>query len=260
MVRAAVRRHLLAASFASLVGLAVAYCGQALLATTAATVMPACSNVDASLFAPLTGIDILADSLTAGRGCGTGKGQIYKYAAFVGIPPDNGAGFDAGTDVAGEPLEYLTWGIYDCFADGIFANLCTYGPDASTADTFFVKVYAFNADDWNSTFGVQELVPIPDAGPDADAALEGVDAGGGNEIITVQRSVSTDVTDFVTPPPVANPNGGTACVGSQLVAPEALPSRGLAHATWATTCTATQQANVSVLAQCAPLEPGFIEP
>ncbi|MEO8874984.1 MAG: hypothetical protein ABI461_05305 [Polyangiaceae bacterium] len=64
----------------------------------------ACSSTTATTgVVPVTGITIPASALTSGFGCGTGDGQIYKYAAIVNDPP--------------------VGAVYDCFADAAFLNL-----------------------------------------------------------------------------------------------------------------------------------------
>lgn len=104
------RSLLLAASIAAL-ACAVAGC------PTTGTTAP---------YTPITGIQVLASDITAGRGCGTGDDQVYKYAAVVSYQ-------DSGTLVAA--------GVFDCFADAIFSNL----PAEGTSYAFDVAVYAYNA-------------------------------------------------------------------------------------------------------------------
>ncbi|WP_394848829.1 hypothetical protein LZC95_15410 [Pendulispora brunnea] len=79
---------------------------------------------------PITGIQIRSDVITAGKGCGTGDTQVYKYTAVV-------------TDTDGLVRAAAT---YDCFADGVFQALTQ--SDSGFLD-FNVDVYAFNA----KTFG-----------------------------------------------------------------------------------------------------------
>jgi hypothetical protein len=104
-------------------GLSFAVLGQVACGTTS----------NAETFPPITGITILAESLTVGRGCGRGTTEIYKYAAIVlGQSPTNSAVHD--TVVASN--------VYDCFTDGLFVNL-----PASAVGSFdyVVEIYAYNA-------------------------------------------------------------------------------------------------------------------
>lgn len=139
---------------------------------------------------PITGIIVRSESLIAGRGCGTGPTEVYKYAAVV-VNAD-------GNNLAG--------GVYDCFADGVFANLPA--SDAGSL-TFSVYIYAYDQAQY-----LQD------------------DSNGG----TIESAASTPSLG-----PVPLDGGGLAL--------DSLP------ATWRTTCAATQQSNIEVLAVCLPLAP-----
>ena len=117
----------------------------------AVVAVPACSNSDAGGITPITGIVVLADTLTAGHGCGTGPGEIFKYVVVVQIPGDAG-GQNLNND-------FIAAGAYDCFANGTFDNLCTYGSSASTS--FSVSVFAFTAEQWT---GALEDGEVTEAG------------------------------------------------------------------------------------------------
>lgn len=60
----------------------------------------------------ITGVSVRAETLTAGRGCGTEPSQVFKYTAVV-----LGSNAEAGGEV---PLAVAT---YDCFTDATFVNL-----------------------------------------------------------------------------------------------------------------------------------------
>jgi hypothetical protein len=75
---------------------------------------------------PITGIEIPADTIVASGGCGTGADQVFKYAAVVSTPTVQ---------------TFVTSGVFDCFADGIFSNLPS--PDGGS-ETFNVSIYAYN--------------------------------------------------------------------------------------------------------------------
>jgi hypothetical protein len=178
----------------------------------AVVAVPACSNSDAGGITPITGIVVLADTLTAGHGCGTGPGEIFKYVVVVQIPGDAG-GQNLNND-------FIAAGAYDCFTNGTFDNLCTYGSSASTS--FSVSVFAFTAEQWT---GALEDGEVTEAG-----AASGV------------------VASAIATAPTSECSGG-------FLAPLELLSTLRATANWSTTCTATQQSNVPVIASCGPLQP-----
>ncbi len=82
-----------------------------------------------TLYTPITGLVINSDSLLSGVGCGTGPGQVYKYAAVVRLAGD-----------ASEPGLPVS-GVFDCFTNAQFANLAT--PDGNLT-TYDIAIYAFN--------------------------------------------------------------------------------------------------------------------
>lgn len=77
-------------------------------------------------YTPITGIEIPADAIVAGHGCGTGVDQVFKYAAVVSTPTVQ---------------TFVTSGVFDCFANGVFSNLPS--PDGGS-ETFDVSIYAYN--------------------------------------------------------------------------------------------------------------------
>ena len=99
----------------------------ALAAGTALLGIACGSTSTETLFPPITGITVRAEALTAGRGCGTGSTQIFKYVVVVSVP------------VANAPPVYAAGNLYDCFTDGTFVDL----PDIGTA-SYDIKVYAYN--------------------------------------------------------------------------------------------------------------------
>lgn len=83
----------------------------------------ACSSTPTAIgVIPTTGITLRASDLTAGIGCGTGDGQVYKYAAVLTEP-------NAG-------------GVYDCFADAAFVNLPAIGDGG--VSVYEVTVYLYD--------------------------------------------------------------------------------------------------------------------
>jgi hypothetical protein len=255
MVRADVRRVL--AILTPIAGLAFATWAQTFWTAAAVVAAPACSNVDAAGITPLTGIEVISDTLTAGHGCGTGPGEIYKYLAIVQIPSYVGGVGLANSFIAG--------GVYDCFSNGVFYDLCTYEGDAGT---FTVTVYAFTAATWN---GLVDAGVVPDSGSEDGGSLsEGGTSGDG----AVADGAATDgslsdgsVTDATTSDDGSAPVPASVVVNNVLkglateCAVGGTPGGAvggiiaplLAAADWTTTCTATQQTDAPVTAACGPL-------
>ncbi|CAN5902176.1 hypothetical protein BH11MYX4_BH11MYX4_36470 [soil metagenome] len=133
---------------------------------------------------PITGVTVRAETLTAGRGCGTGSTQIFKYAVVV---------YAFGDYVAGN--------VYDCFTDGTFVML----PDIGLAP-YTLEVFAYNRTAFTA------------AGPDAIAtlirrmnanrALLQADAGGPTE----RQAIASDLALLRN----TNPTYSTTCEASQL--------------------------------------------
>jgi hypothetical protein len=96
------------------------------LVVVASSAVASCTtSAPATLYTPITGIQISAADIVTGRGCGTGSGQVYKYVAVLSYPMDACA-FASGS--------------FDCFADGIFSNLAF----DSGSQSFDVSIYAYN--------------------------------------------------------------------------------------------------------------------
>lgn len=101
------------------------------LAAVATCVLAGCPAADTTpAYYPITGIVVRSSSLVAGYGCGTGDGQVYKYAALLSY-----------TDDGGPPGPVVYSGIFDCYSDGIFSNLP--GDDAGSL-SFDLTVIAWN--------------------------------------------------------------------------------------------------------------------
>lgn len=87
----------------------------------------ACGSTTTTTGVYLEGITIPATALTTGLGCGTGGGEVYKYAAVIVDPP--------------------TGAVYDCYASAAFQNLPTQadGGDNYTIDVFLYDQATYNA-------------------------------------------------------------------------------------------------------------------
>jgi hypothetical protein len=162
----------------------------AILTGGATCVLTGCpSTATTTGYTPITGIVILSSALVAGYGCGTGPGQIYRYAAIVYFATDGGP-----------QAPPLATNVFDCFTDGVFENLPV--SDSGSQD-FIVAIQAYN----RGTF----------------------------------------------PPELACPADGGPCAARDPTARTLLADA--TRATWASTCTATQQQGIPVLAVCQPLVP-----
>jgi hypothetical protein len=161
-------------------------CASSVAAGAAALALAGCpSTTTTTGYTPYTGVIIRSSQLVAGFGCGTGPGQVYRYAAVV---------YHLGAD-AGPTGNAFASNVFDCFSDGVFENL------------------------------------------DAD------DAGNTSYFLTIQ---AYERASF--PPGLScDPAGACPTWDVSTVLASA------AQASWTTTCTATQQAGVPVLAVCQPL-------
>jgi len=130
----------------------------ALIATTlgvAATLgLAACpASPSTTLYTPITGLVINSESLLAGIGCGTGPGQVFKYAAVVRLAGD---ATESGLPVSG---------VFDCFTNAQFANLAT--PDGNLT-SYDIAIYAFN----EASFPADKLGKCDDTASDASCQGE----------------------------------------------------------------------------------------
>jgi hypothetical protein len=126
----------------------------------------------AAAYTPITGIQISAADIVAGRGCGRGSGQVYKYAAVVAYADDGGV-----------PGQLLTSGVFDCFADGIFSNLPLLDGGSSL---FEVSIYAYDQASFPKALDCpQSATPCP--GDDASAVLPWENAANWTAICTASQ-------------------------------------------------------------------------
>jgi hypothetical protein len=103
----------------------------------------ACTNTGATEnvgYAPITGIVVRGESAVGDSGCGTGAAQVFKYAAVLRTGTDFAdAGVDAG---GGAPGQLVAVGVYDCFSDGLFAELPLDG-------AYTVELYGYAKPQWD---------------------------------------------------------------------------------------------------------------
>ncbi|MEO8801254.1 MAG: hypothetical protein ABI551_25405 [Polyangiaceae bacterium] len=111
----------------------------------------ACSSTPTTLGTVLaTGITVRAASLTTDLGCGTGNGQVYKYAAVLADP--------------------AAAGLYDCFADAAFVKLPLTGDGGGIYD---VTVFMYDKATYDANAGaIQSAI----AGADPATALSAIPA------------------------------------------------------------------------------------
>jgi hypothetical protein len=165
---------------------------------------------------PITGIVVRAETLTTGRGCGQGPGQVFKYAAAVyGLKDPTG---DAGRGPYLDPDQFslpVTAAIFDCFTDGTFVQLPPQ-PNANGSFTYRVEVFVFDS-----------------------AALAAAQAA----TPSLNQIVGEIAPAFL----------DAGLVGAAMMGRDQLRAT---LPTWTTTCYATQQQDVQVLAVCDPLSFG----
>lgn len=163
--------------------------------------------VNASL---VSGMFINTSLLIGGYTCGVADGDVYKYVAVV----------------INDKRQIAAAGVFDCFADGVFANLP--GVEAGTI-SFGVWVYAYDKAHYDQANAKNELV-------NAAQLLNGV----------------TQLDGAVTPVNVnIVPDGGPVQGGY----PAALSIICRSPANYSATCAASSQAGVQFLAYCNTLAP-----
>jgi hypothetical protein len=149
-----------------------------------------------TLFPPITGVTVKAESLTSGRGCGTGATQIFKYVVVVSTPVPN------TTDASPPPPPvYAASNLYDCFTDGTFVDL----PDIGIAQ-YDIKVYAYSRAAFTAA-GADTIATIVNR-MNRNRALILTDAGGANEL----SAIAADLVLLRN----TNPTYSTTCSASQL--------------------------------------------
>ena len=171
----------------------------------------ACNNTVTTNASLVSGFFINNDLLLddGNLGCSnTNDLDVYKYVA-VAINDRN--------EIAGA-------GIFDCYAEGVFANLP--GIDSGALD-FAVWVYAYNPTDYANANQNNALV-------NAVAQLSLVNTADGG---------------FIPVPSTIVPDGGS----TKTAYASALSTICLRKATWVATCSATSQASVQNLAFCGGL-------
>jgi len=142
-------------------------CLAAPLAAAAACALAGCPGAaTTTAYTPVTGILIRSTSLVAGYGCGTGAGQVYRYAALLSYTDDGGS---AG------PVTYS--GVSDCYSDALFSNLPA---DDAGSLSFDLTIIAWNKTSFPaalacdpSDVGEAGFTACPGDTPDTVASNEG---------------------------------------------------------------------------------------
>jgi len=118
-------------SFLATIPFRIAAFGAVGAALLGAALLPACSGTSGTeSVAPVTGITVRAETVTAGKGCGRGGTQVFKYGVVV-----------LGRNPATNLLDaFVAGNVYDCFADGTFVDL----PETGGSFQYGVAVYAYN--------------------------------------------------------------------------------------------------------------------
>ena len=139
---------------------------------------------------PITGILVHADSLVAGRGCGTRGSQIYRYVAVV-FGADNVP---------------ITGAAYDCFADGTFVNLSA---GDSGSYSFTVQIWAYNFAAYAAQNGGSSMLieRAASAVPPDVAALKGLKA---TYTTTCQAMQQANVEVLAVCDPLRSPQGNAS--------------------------------------------------
>jgi hypothetical protein len=104
-----------------------------ILASAGAVALAGCpGTATTTTYTPITGLVIQSSALVAGYGCGTGPGQVYRYAAILYyVDDDSGARHGSA----------FTSGVFDCYADAIFSNLPA---DDAGSTRFSIDVLAYD--------------------------------------------------------------------------------------------------------------------
>lgn len=176
-------RSLLLARFVGAPVAAVA-AGAALLGVAGAGLAACGSTGSGESIPPITGVTVRAETLTAGRGCGTAPTQLFKYAVVV---------FARG--------EYVAGNVYDCFTDGTFVEL----PDIGTS-LYTMEVFAYSRAAYVAAGG--DAVAAIMARLNANHAVLGTDAGGPPQ----REAIEADLKRLRS----TNPTYSTTCTAEQL--------------------------------------------
>jgi hypothetical protein len=192
--------------------------------------------------AVFTGVLVRSEALVDDHGCGTNSGQIYKYAVVVSYSSD---AITAGKAGGGFPTTNILGGLYDCFSDANFQSICPsnapygyLGPSTTLgANGQPLPAYGCTNGDlgFNATSTEYELVlsvfayDAPTFNANADRIVAAVNA----------TALALDTN--------GNPVPLTVTGNPDLDGLRVLPS------TYTTTCSATEQGGIQVVATCADL-------
>jgi hypothetical protein len=136
--------------------LALGTLGGGAACVAAAFALAGCPNTATSnIYTPPTGIQIDSQALVMNIGCGSGPGQVYRYAAVV-------------TQVTDATTPFVTSGVFDCFSDALFTNLPS--PDGG-ATAYAIAIYAFDLASFPPELGGCENLPLNTPCPGDDASV-----------------------------------------------------------------------------------------
>jgi hypothetical protein len=230
-----------------IVGLLAVSWIQTFFSAAAAVSTSACTNLDAAILGQITGIEVLSDTLTQGIGCGTGTDQIYKYVVVIQVP--EGAQLtDAGLSTSDFAQLFVGGNVEDCFTNGVFQDLCQYPlANGFESSSYSVTIYAYSEAQWNAVVAVQSDGGVVTAGSVATGSFVNQNFVNETQTPGTAENYCVSITPGNTQIQKYQIPGLVTLIQEQ---EELLES----YAGWTTTCIATQQTDVPVLANCAPLQ------
>ncbi len=160
----------------------------------------ACGTTGTTLtVAPITGITLRAETLTAGYGCGVKNGQVFRYLAVVlGANPDDAIVADSSLK---RRDELLAASLYDCFADGQFIDL----PVSGGSSDYVLKAYLYDSAAYAAAGGDARFNGIANR---LGALRASVVADGGADVRTAIQAELAAI-------PTTHPTFTTTCSGAQ---------------------------------------------
>ena len=118
------------------------------------------SSATTTAYTPITGVIVSASDVTAGFGCGTDPGQVYRYAVLLEYSDD-----------AGVPQSPVFSEVFECYAPGQLSNL---PPSDAGSLSFDVTILAWNQASFPTAL---DCFPPSPASPNASFPCPGDDVG-----------------------------------------------------------------------------------